>query len=138
MNLADLAAFRGAPLLHVYPGQATPQPAYVQLDPESGALSADWAGESSGTVPMRVWNRTLLWMRVCPYLRGDVLAGALDTDEARALVAKIRAGYFVLTSDGREKGGLNDQAQDALDRLRLLLERLEEEPGALLEVEEAD
>lgn len=44
------------PLYCRYPGQTAPQPAYVELDTETGELSADYDGEIGPAVPAAVYE----------------------------------------------------------------------------------
>ena len=44
------------PLYAQYGGQVTAQPSYVELDLDSGNLSADYSGEIGNGIPERIWN----------------------------------------------------------------------------------
>ncbi len=57
-NAADLHN-RFAPLYHHYPGQATHQPAYIELNPAERSLWADYNAEVGTAIPSAVWHRLI-------------------------------------------------------------------------------
>ena len=56
------------PLYVQYDGQVTAQPSYVEIDLESGNLSADYSGEVGSGVPERVWDGDVVRFDVAPDL----------------------------------------------------------------------
>ena len=56
------------PLFAHYGGQVTAQPTYVEIDLESGNLSADYSGEVGSGVPERVWNGDVARFDISPIL----------------------------------------------------------------------
>lgn len=108
------------PLLCQYPGQTSPQPAYVELS-EDGEVSADYSGDTGGT-PAHVWHgRTQTW-RVSAYAHPVVLARLLETGAARALLERVHAGHTVEWDGSNHRGRLTEDAQAASDKLERLLE----------------
>jgi hypothetical protein len=111
-----------APLFHRYPGQTSPQPAYIEMT-EDGEVSADYSGEIGNAVPMYVWHgRTLRWS-VPSDVRGEALAEFLADPETLALLERVHAGHVVDWDGNNHVGSLSDDARDASEGLDRLIER---------------
>src|ERR1019366_7367420 len=101
-----------------YPGQINLQGAYIELDCETGVLSADTDGEIGGGMPFAVWHgRTLRWP--CPALTADAANALLS--EVAPLAEKVLAGYEI-DYDGNNSIGkfLTDYARDAALDINIL------------------
>lgn len=119
----DLDNLRGeaAPLYRIYPGQHQPQRAYIQLD-EDGTVTADYSGEIGNGIPMSVWhNRTPRWY-VNSAANGDSLAEWLESDEMRALLARVHAGHSVEWDGNNHVGRLDEDAEAARDEITAMLD----------------
>lgn len=123
-----------APLLHVYPGRSEPQGAYVEIRPDGDLstdsypeVSADWNGEIGNAVPLSVWHGRTLRFRVAATVKGTILADFLESEPARALFARIKAGYSETLDGSNHKGCLSGDAQDASADLQAALDALENE-----------
>lgn len=120
----DLSEIRSesAPLYCKYDLQINPQPAFIELDLETGNVTADYSGEIGGGVPVSVWNG--IWRRysVPAYISGECLAEILEDEEVVALLNRIHEGSDVEWNGNNYVGVLNDDAQDAEESLVNLLE----------------
>jgi len=56
VNIRKLGTETRHPLYQYYHGQDQPQPAYLEIDLESGVVEADCSGEIGTAVPVRVWH----------------------------------------------------------------------------------
>lgn len=110
-----------APLFHQYPGQLQPQPAHIQLAPESRTVSADWSGEIGGyTIPTRVWNDLELRFAVPANVRGDALVEFCEQHDE--LFARICDGFREEWNGSDLVGKYNDDALAAIDEIKRLIE----------------
>ena len=66
------------PLFAHYGGQVTAQPTYVEIDLESGNLSADYSGDVGGGVPARVWEGDVARFDISPILTAAEINRLLD------------------------------------------------------------
>ena len=66
------------PLYVQYDGQVTVQPTYVEIDLDSGDLSADYSGDVGGGVPERVWNGEVKRFDISPDLTAAEINRLLD------------------------------------------------------------
>jgi hypothetical protein len=64
--------------LHPLYVQGTVQPTYVELDLDSGDLSADYSGDVGGGVPERVWNGEVVRYAIDPDLTASEINQLLD------------------------------------------------------------
>lgn len=114
-----------APLHYRYPGQHSPQGAYLGIDP--GRRRAGWGvdTEIGGAVPAGVWHRRLIRVPCSCYLTAEQTA-ALG-DELRPLIERVVAGHAVEWNGRNYTGRLDDDASEALDAIAAALE--DEEGG---------
>lgn len=109
-----------APLFYQYDGQINPQPAYVEMD-EEGNVSADYSGEIGNGTPTLVWHgRTLRW-NVHPLALGSDLADLLESDEVKGLLKRVYAGHDVDWDGSNLVGRLDENAQEASEKLEEIL-----------------
>ena len=66
------------PLYAQYDGQVTAQPSYVELDLDSGTLSADYSSAVGGGVPIRVWEGEVVRFDIDPQLTAAEINSLLD------------------------------------------------------------
>ena len=111
MTIAVTIPESDAELYHRYPGQSTPQGVYLELDPETGAMSLGTNYEIGNAVPASVWN--------CRVHRYPV-PGALTVQGATVLLAeasplaeRIVAGYECVWDGSNFVGRLTDEATQA-------------------------
>ena len=105
--------------LHLhYSGQTEQQPCYVELDCETGELSADSNGEIGNGVPSRVWHGACLRWRI-PCLLPDVANELMD--EIAPLSQTLVDGYSV-EWDGNNHSGrhVTDESREAADEIERL------------------
>lgn len=77
-----------APVYSKYDGQMQPQPAYIEMDIRSGAVSVDYSGEIGSAVPADVWHGLIRRYPINPQFSGSALAELLEDDE---LTSKLNA-----------------------------------------------
>lgn len=116
-----------APLYCQYPGQSTPQPAYIEMD-ENGAVSASYSGEIGNGAPAAVWHSRTLRFDVSSSLSGAALADMVADDAVQSLLARIHAGHRVEWDGSNHTGALTSDAEAARDDLA---GRLTEDEGDL-------
>lgn len=134
-NLTDPA--NPAPLFCQCPGELTPQAALVFMN-ERGEVTADYRGEVGHSITMYEFHGRLLSWRVSPYAKGEPLATLLQ-GAARPLLEAIHEGHAIYWAGSNFRGSLSDEAQQASDRLELLLQDLfEEDADASLSVWSVD
>ena len=126
-NAADLAQ-ELAPLYHRFQGQENPQRAYIEIDPQGRTMIAEYDGEIGNAVPMAVYHGRILRLHISPYLRGDVLADILESDEVQALAQRICAGHETYWDGSNLRGRLSDDARSAFEALQEHLDSYQEEP----------
>lgn len=116
-NLAGIA-----PLHHRYPGQAGPQPAYIELT-EDGKVLADFNAELGNAMPAAVWHRRTLRWPLPPDVRGEALTAFLADPAALALLQRVHAGHSVEWDGSNHVGRLDEDARAASDKFAELIER---------------
>lgn len=111
-------------LHHQYPGQSQPQGAYVELDCETGALSADWNGEIGNAVPARVWHgHTRRW--TIPALKARAANALLD--EIEPLAQRVCDGYSSEWDGSNHVARFDDDAAAALEEIHALCDGADSE-----------
>lgn len=101
-------------------GQTSAQPCFVELNCETGELSAEINPEVGNAVPFRVWHRRALRWSI-PALRTDVANALLD--EIRPEAARIVAGYEVEWDGNNHVGSYSADAEEAIEAVSSLCER---------------
>ena len=66
------------PLYAHFSGQTSSQESYVELDLDSGNLSADYSGEVGNGIPERIWNGRATRFDVDPHLTASEINDLLD------------------------------------------------------------
>lgn len=107
-------ADKPAPLYCKYAGQLEAQPAYIELD-EDGIVDAGYNPDVGYGVPMTVWNGQDLRYSVPSEMSGKQLLAFVR--EQMPLLERIHAGHEVRHDGSNWKGHLNQDAQDAEERL---------------------
>lgn len=125
-----------APLFHRFQGEATPQPAYVTIT-DDGEVSADYDSGTDRGVPADVWNHKHLRWRVSNCVKGQSLTDFLRGD-ALPLLERIHAGHLIGLDGSNRIGTLDDDATDASDSMRSLLEAMDDDESATVRVVAAD
>jgi hypothetical protein len=104
------------PLYRIYPRQLNPQDAYIELDPESAELSADWNAEVGNAIPMPVYHRRILRYPVTPYL---------TSEEANTLMEEISPLALIVCNEYSEAwdgsnmvGQLTEEGEEASEAIR--------------------
>jgi len=117
-----------------YQGQTAPQPCYVELDCESGTLTAAYNGEIGNAVPITVWhNRCLRWP--IPALREGAALELLT--ELLPICERIVAGYSSEWDGSNHVGEYTDAAEDAASEVHDLCRDAFDDTGTHLQVWEA-
>jgi len=121
LTIRELDTHDPAALYHKYPQQTAPQGAYLELDCETGVLTADWNAEIGNGVPESVWHgRKIRW---------GVPAGLLP-DQANKLMEALRPlmeqvldGYSTYRDAQMNLAGeLTDVATDLSDEIDIEIE----------------
>lgn len=105
----------GAYLYHRYPGQTQEQPCYIELDAETGDLSADWNGEIGNAVPERVHHQHVLHWRI-PLLTERACNELLE--ELAPLAQRICDGYERQWDGSNHIAHYTDDAQCAIEEIK--------------------
>lgn len=123
----------GTALHHRYRGQTSAQPAHVELDCDTGKLSASHNTEIGSGVPVKVWHsRTLRWR--IPALTAEAANALLE--EIAPLCERIVAGYEKVWDGNNHVGQFDDDAIAARDEVYALCDRNWSE-GEVIEVWDA-
>lgn len=121
-DLAELAKAI-APVYCKYDRQAEPQPAFIELNIESGAVNTGYSGEIGNAVPASVWHGIDRRYRIAPAITGKALAEFLAAAEFQALAQRIVAGSEVVWDGNNHVSRLDDDAKAAEEALESLVER---------------
>ena len=120
------------PLYAQYDGQVTAQPSYVELDLDSGNLSADYSSAVGGGVPVRVWEGDVVRYDVDPHLTASEINDLLDE------IAPIAQEWIDARQgdglDKREPNGLSPREEidgDAGFKIQEICERRTTESGGV-------
>lgn len=106
-------------LLRQYPGQHQPQRAWIELDGETGELSAAHDPEIGGGVPERVWNnRALRW--AIPPLRARAANGLMR--RIAPLAQAILDGYTTRWDGSNHVGSFSPDAREASSRIDYIVQ----------------
>jgi hypothetical protein len=116
--------------LHLqYPREFKPQPCYIELDIQTGNLTAEVNGVVGGAVPFPVWHGIVRRYRI-PALSADN-ANVLLEDVA-PLAQRVLDGATIEWDGNNHVGRLTEDAQDAEIDIEMLIDRIE--PEAHLQV----
>ena len=66
------------PLYYQYDGQYQPQDAYIELDLRTGNIDADCKGSIGNSIPTEVFNQSIIWFYINPYLKSDQIAEVIN------------------------------------------------------------
>lgn len=124
-----------APLYCLFPGQISPQPAYVELS-EAGTITAEYSGEVGNGVPATVWHRRALRWCVDPSADGRSLAVLLESADMLALFERVHGGHSVEWDGNNYVGRLTADAEAAREQIESLLEM--QRPYDIVEIWSAD
>lgn len=110
--LFDASTAKRFPVYAQYPGQHSPQPAYVELDIRDGSLIADYSGEIGNAVPSAVWHSLVLRFKLAP----ETTAGQIEK------IISDKKGLFQSILDGSEShwdgrnwvGKFTEEAQESI------------------------
>ena len=104
-------------LYHRYSGQTAEQPVYVELNCETGQLSADWNAEIGNAVPIAVWHgRTQRWS--IPALVKTAANALLEA--IAPLAQRVCDGYESQWDGSNHVGRYTDDARSAIDEIAYL------------------
>ena len=118
-----------APLYCRYSGQTQAQEAYVELD-ENGIVTASYRGDIGGAITFDEYHgRTQTWS-VSNRVRGDALVNLLESDDMRALFARVYDGHAITWDGNNRVGRLDDDAREASDEIESALTALSEDESA--------
>jgi len=103
------------PLYHKYPAQSSPQPAYIELNCESGLLTGNWNGEIGNAVPFSVYHGHHRRWEVSASISSESLTELLY--KLASIAQRIVDGYEDVW-DGRNRvAQLDSDAQAAEDEI---------------------
>lgn len=107
-----------------YSGQTQPQACFVELDCESGKLTARYNPEIGNAVPAHVWHgHTQRWP--IPALRLEAAAKLLL--DIGPLASRVVAGYLSEWDGSNHVAAFSNAAQDAMGEILSLCERVDAE-----------
>lgn len=106
------------PVYCQYPGQLTPQDAYIFMG-ESGVISADYDTTIGGGVTADVWHSTTLCWPINPALTGDDILALVEGN--LNLFERVHAGHSVGWDGQNFVGTLDDDARSASESLYAVL-----------------
>lgn len=110
-----------------YKSQTTAQPCYVQLDPRTGELSADWDSTIGSGGPEAVAHGRLRRWSI-PALKGPAANALLD--ELESLAQRVCDGYSEERDrQGNRRGILDEDAEEASEEIRRLCDACDESDG---------
>jgi hypothetical protein len=119
-SVITITPVEGDELHHQYPGQTAPQPCYVQLVCETGALSASYDAEIGNAVPVGVWHqRVRRW--TIPALTESAANALLE--EIAPLAERVVAGYSERWDGSNHVGEFDADADDAVEAIARLCDR---------------
>lgn len=93
-----------------YPGELSMQPCHIELDLESGELTADYNPEIGNAVPMRVFHGIVRWWSI-PCLVSTEANGLLE--QITPLAERVLAGAAVEWNGSNNVAVLNEDAAQA-------------------------
>lgn len=130
-HMVDISIDDGlAPLHCVYPGQTSPQPAYLEFEPDpdndTQTLAAEYSGEIGNAVPMNVWHGVVIRLNVPATTQGAALRALQDDREFAALIQRIVDGYSVAYDGSNHRGQLDADAQQAVNEAESWLSDLDQ------------
>jgi hypothetical protein len=106
-------------LYHRYPRETSPQDCYVELDAETGALSASYNPEIGGAVPAREYHGHVQSWKI-PALRASTANALLD--ELAPLCERVCAGYRSAWNGSNHVAKFDADAADAIEEISALIE----------------
>lgn len=105
-------------LYHQYPGESTPQSAYIELNCQTGNLIADWDAETGSAVPARVYHATALRWPIPPtYTPKGV---NLLIDKIAPIARCVLAGFSVEWDGNNNVGAYTESAESAITAIESL------------------
>lgn len=116
----------GAPLFMHYPGEDTPQTAFISLD-EYGVIQAGYNSAIGNAVPSDVWHRRTLRYRITPFISGTRLADLVSDEYIVGLLIRIHYGHDVKWNGHNFVGILSDDAAEASSNLESALLHIEDD-----------
>lgn len=123
MAMIEITGVSGSYLYHRYPGQTEAQGCHVELDCESGELTADYDTEIGNAVPMRVWHgHTQRWG--IPALRGEACNELLE--QLAPLAQRVCDGYRSEWDGSNHVARFDADAEAAREEIARLCERADD------------
>lgn len=115
------------PLYHRDHGDFEPLPAYIEIDPDAGELSAG-VGQKSGT-PIYVWLKKACRVGVSAHLMHDEIKELLD--EIKPLAEVVASGYAEKWDGSNYVGRLDADAEGALSKIEQICGERETDGGGV-------
>jgi hypothetical protein len=109
-------------LLTIYPGQFSPQDAFLELDCREEVFTAEWNGEIGYGVPMDVWEGHTLRFGI-PLLRTSTVNQLLH--DLESLAERVCAGYESEWTGSNWRPVFTEDARNAIAEIESRLEGLE-------------
>lgn len=103
-----------------YSGQTRPQRVHLEIDPQTDVhvvLKCDWVGDPGGGRPMTVHLGHQIWIEI-PAYTATVAKEFMHHPYVQNLVERIARGYSMYWDGSNLRGGLNQNAEDALQELQ--------------------
>jgi len=108
------------PLYKRYPGQLSPQPAHLVLDPEEkeAVFEVDTAHPST---PARFWHGRMIRWPVNPRVKWSVLHKLEENEKLLNLLGVVADGHTVTWDGSNHVGRLNETAMEAAEEVERIL-----------------
>ena len=123
MTTVEITEVSGSDLYHRYPGQTSPQDAYVSLDCETGRLTAETNGEIGNAVPMRVRHGHVKRWSIAA-LKADAANALLE--QIRPIAERVCEGYERVWDGNNHVAEFSADAETAISEIASLCERADE------------
>lgn len=105
------------PLYHRYPGQHFPQNAYIELNPETYHVDADFDRNIGNAMSAMGWNKRQYRLQLPATLSGDEISDLLEDTKILSLIEAVFQGYATKWDGYAHWGCLTKAAQEALECL---------------------
>jgi hypothetical protein len=113
-----------ANLYKIYPGQTDPQPAFVEIDLDTGDVTYDWNGEIGNAVPADVWHERVLCLNLDPAVDTDALEELLESEAWQSYLQTVLEDSEIVWDGSNLVGRLGPEAKTALEAMQNLLNDL--------------
>ena len=119
------------PLYRKYPGKASPQPAYIEINPEDQTIRASWSTELGKTIPGYVFANRSRRFHISYELTAMEIGNLME--EISPLAARLMVGYKKRWNGFNYVGCMDEDAQVACGAIYEICARAETKSGSIQE-----